>query len=411
MAPSTRLLLQLFTNILFELTMTQQCPVCASSSVDVFFEMNSIPVFCNVLHSSREEALNTTRGDMRLGFCNECGHLYNYAFDAQLMEYTQTYENSLHFSPRFQKFAEQLAQELVARYDLHGKDIIEMGCGKGDFLKMICDLGENRGIGFDTSFQPELVANSNHERFRVIQDFYSSKYSHHNANFIACRHVLEHIEAPRKLVDDVRIAIGDKPGAIIYFEVPNALWTLRDLGVWDLIYEHCSYYTANSLARVFAEGSFDVLRLQEQYGGQFLGIELTPRTASQRNNRQFDLDMTELVALARTFGENYRAKVETWQSTFDRLHKSGKQIVTWGGGSKGVTFLNVMREYSNIEYMVDINPRKQGMFVAGAGQKVIGPDFLASYKPDVVIVMNPIYIDEIRAMLGSHGLQPELLVA
>ncbi len=391
--------------------MTQQCPVCASAAVDVFFDMNSIPVFCNVLHSSREEALNTTRGDMRLGFCGECGHLYNYAFDAKLMEYTQMYENSLHFSPRFQKFAEQLAQELVARYDLHGKDIIEMGCGKGDFLKMICDLGENRGIGFDTSFQPELMANTNHERFKVIQDFYSIKYAHYNANFIACRHVLEHIEAPRKFVDDVRIAIGDKPGAIIYFEVPNALWTLRDLGVWDLIYEHCSYYTANSLARVFAEGGFDVLRLQEQYGGQFLGIELTPCTASQRNNRQFDLDMTELAALARTFGENYRAKVETWQSTFDRLHQSGKRIVAWGGGSKGVTFLNVMKQYSNIEYMVDINPRKQGMFVAGAGQKVVGPEFLAHYKPDAVIVMNPIYIEEIRGMLGTHGLQPEIITA
>ncbi|MBI5474211.1 MAG: methyltransferase domain-containing protein [Ignavibacteriae bacterium] len=391
--------------------MKLQCPVCASSRVDLFFEMNSIPVFCNVLHASREEALTTTRGDMRLGFCNECGHLFNYAFDPVLMEYTQTYENSLHFSPRFQKFAEQLAQELATRYDLHGKDIIEMGCGKGDFLKMICDLGENRGVGFDASFQPELVTNSNHERFKVIQDFYSSKYSHYHAHFIACRHVLEHIDTPNKFVGDVRMAVGDKHDAIIYFEVPNALWTLRDLGVWDLIYEHCSYYTANSLARVFAEGGFDVLRLQEQFGGQFLGIELALRNNKQIDNHAFDISMTELASLVKRFGENYKSKVEMWQGTFDKLHDEEKRIVTWGGGSKGVTFLNVMREFSNIEYMVDINPRKHGMFVAGAGQKVIGPDFLASYKPDAVIVMNPIYIDEIRAMLGSHGLQPELLVA
>ena len=71
------------------------------------------------------------------------------------MEYTQSYENSLHFSPGFQKFAADLADRLITRYNLRGKDVIDIGCGKGDFLKLICARGGNRGVGFDPSYVPD----------------------------------------------------------------------------------------------------------------------------------------------------------------------------------------------------------------------------------------------------------------
>jgi len=58
---------------------------------------------------------------------------------------------------------------------------------------------------------------------------------------------------------------------------------------------------------------------------------------------------------------------------------------------------------------VDINPRKQGMYVAGTGQKIVPPEFLRDYQPDVVIVMNPIYEGEIRQMVADWGLTPELM--
>jgi hypothetical protein len=37
---------------------------------------------------------------------------------------------------------------------------------------------------------------------------------------------------------------------MFYLEVPNGLFTLRDLGIWDLIYEHCQYFTAASFVAV-----------------------------------------------------------------------------------------------------------------------------------------------------------------
>jgi hypothetical protein len=83
--------------------------------------------------------------------------------------------------------------------------------------------------------------------------------------------------------------------------------------------------------------------------------------------------------------------------------------VIWGSGSKGITFLNMLETADGIEYAVDINPRKQGMYITGSGQRIVPPAFLAEYQPDAVIVMNPLYIDEIKANVEEMGVEADFL--
>jgi hypothetical protein len=89
----------------------------------------------------------------------------------------------------------------------------------------------------------------------------------------------------------------------------------------------------------------------------------------------------------------------------------GERVVVWGAGSKGVTFLNTFKDQNLIEYAVDINPRKQGMYIPGTGQKIVSPFFLSEYQPSVIIVMNPIYQDEIEKSLDSLGFDYRLIIA
>jgi hypothetical protein len=81
----------------------------------------------------------------------------------------------------------------------------------------------------------------------------------------------------------------------------------------------------------------------------------------------------------------------------------------WGSGSKGVAFLTALKLNGSIEYVVDINPFRQGKFMAGTGQEIVGPKFLEQYQPDVAIAMNPIYQNEIQADLRGRGLQTDVL--
>ena len=127
------------------------CPICGASEPEVFFEMPSVPVFCNVLWPSRSEAVETPRGDIHLAFCDACGMIFNRAFEPDLTRYAPGYENSLHGSPSFQAYAEGLARRLIDTYDIRGCDVVELGAGRGEFLELLCDLGGNRGIGYDPS--------------------------------------------------------------------------------------------------------------------------------------------------------------------------------------------------------------------------------------------------------------------
>jgi len=383
------------------------CPACQHNSMAVFVEIEDVPIHCNLLWSNQEAALNAPKGDIRLGFCQSCEMIYNLSFEPHKMQYTQAYETSLHSSPRFQVYAQQLVKRLIEKYGLNGKDIIEIGCGKGEFLSMLCEGGRNRGVGFDTSYEET----GEEKPLTFIRDYYSEAYAEYRADFICCRHVLEHIEFPRGFLSKLRSVIGDRKEMVVFFEVPNALYTFRDLGIWDIIYEHCSYFGAGSLKRVFSEAGFNPLELDEVYGGQFLCIEASPANIPSNVRKDQKGNQMELSNLVLAFPEKYKNKVEEWQDKLRTLGQSGKRIVVWGAGSKGVTFLNTLKGDNRIDYVVDINLHKQGKFIAGSGQQIVSPDFLRDYQPHVIIIMNPIYYDEVRQMTKNIAVAADLVSA
>ncbi|MEJ2750859.1 MAG: class I SAM-dependent methyltransferase, partial [Anaerolineae bacterium] len=358
----------------------------------------------------QEGAVTAPRGDIRLSFCSDCHHVFNRSFDPELMEYTQDYENSLHFSAHFQQFATTLAQGLIDRYDLHDKDVVEIGAGKGDFLIMLCEMGNNRGVGFDPSYVPG-AARETTAAVDFVLDFYSEKHIDYKADFIACRHVLEHIQNPDAFIANVQRAVNNRSETVVYFEVPNVLFTLRDLGIWDIIYEHCSYFSPYSLAQLFQQNEFRALAVTPVFGGQFLTIEAALKNG-QPDLWQPDLqDRQQMAQDVAAFADSFNQKVALWQTRLAEMAAAGQKAVVWGAGSKGVTFMNTLKAGDVIEYVVDINPRKQGMHVAGAGQKIVPPEFLKTYQPDVVIIMNANYRDEIGQAVADLGVKAEILVA
>lgn len=386
-----------------------RCPACGSSHLSRLIDLDDVPIHCNVPQRSQSDAQNAARGEIRLCFCRDCGHLHNTTFNPELLQYGPGYENSLDFSPRFREYTHTLAERLVEQYNLRGRNIIEIACGRGEFLKSLCTLGSNCGIGFDPS---HVSHESRREDITFIRDFYSERYSGYAADFICCRHALEHIQYPRDFLRDIRRAIGDRLDTVLFFEVPNSLYTLEDLGIWDLIYEHCSYFCSTSLAQVFEASGFTVREVGTEYDGQFLTIIAQPIELNRRTSvAKWANGRTPLAHVA-SFKTNYHKKLGYWSHTMNNLLDAGERVVIWGAGSKGATFLNVLKEVArSIDYVIDVNPHKQGMHLAGAGQRIMPPGFVKEYQPDYVIAMNPAYEDEILSMLNSMNVNSQVLVA
>lgn len=378
------------------------CPVCGCAHVRPVLELPQLPVLNTILWPSRKEARGTARGDILLTFCPSCGHLYNSAFDPRLIEYTINYENSLHHSGAFQAYIRDLVESIVGRYALKGKQVLEIGCGQGDFLALLCERAECTGIGFDPSYVEAPASPGGDNRITVIRDLYSSRYAATRADLIVCRQVLEHIPEPQKMLQEVRRSIGERMGTAAFFEVPNVLDHLRSRDLWALVYEHVSYYSPASLAAGFAAAGFDVRGQRELFGALFLGIDAAPAQGTVRLPvDEQSKRVHEVSLLVDGFREAAAAMIKGWEERFDAYADRKERVVVWGAGARCTNFLNLVRGSSLVEYVVDINPRKHGTYVSGSGQKIVAPQFLADYRPAVVVLLNPIYEREISASLAQ----------
>ena len=105
-----------------------------------------------------------------------------------------------------------------------------------------------------------------------------------------------------------------------------------------------------------------------------------------------------------TFRAEYDRKVDQWRDRLAEMGRSGRRVVVWGAGSKGVTFLNVLGAADVIECVIDINPRKHGHFAPGSGHRILPSQFLRGRGLQLIIVMNANYATEIRSHAALLGI-------
>lgn len=385
------------------------CACCGYPETEVFYEFSQAPAHSMLLLKEQAEALDYPKGEIVLGYCPACGFVLNVAYDPRLEEYSTRYEATQGFSSTFQQFEEELAKHLIQRYRLKGKTIIEIGCGQGEFLSLLCEMGGNYGFGFDPAYNGRSHRPL-YDRVEIIQDRYSEKYRHYIADFICCKMTLEHIHRPAAFLRAMRKAVGETQPAI-YFQVPNARHVFGPQAFWDIYYEHCSYFSPGALARVFKQEGYDVLDLWTGYQDQYVMIEARPAGDRKRGKsvKQFLIedDLSESIEEIERFKEQVPDRLRQVEAYFAKMIQGGRKIVLWGGGSKAVAFLTTLGiSIDWVEFVVDINPFKQGTFLAGTGQEIIHPTRLKEYQPDQVILMNPMYEAEVRGDLSQMGLTP-----
>jgi len=377
------------------------CPSCGSKELLPFYEVRNVPVHSCMLMQTQQKALRFSRGDIILGFCKECGFISNVAFEPSMLDYSTNYEDQQCFSPTFDAFAQDLANRLIKKYNLYDKNILEIGCGKGDFLTLLCELGHNYGVGIDPAYVKGRIHSEASDRLTFIRDYYSERYANYHGDLACCRHTLEHIHNTAEFVSSVRRAIGNRLDTIVFFEVPDVTRILRELAFWDIYYEHCSYFSPGSFARLFRSCKFEVIDLSRAFGDQYLLIEARPVNEASGKVHELEESVEEMAKDVKYFAAHCREKLDRWKNYLQQIYAEGKRTVVWGSGSKCVSFMTTLSVKDAIEYVIDINPYRHGKFLPGAGKKIMPPEFLKEYKPDVTIVMNPIYCDEIRQMLDD----------
>jgi hypothetical protein len=382
------------------------CPACLHSGTLSFYRLNDIPVFSSKILDTQMQALDVPRGDLELHFCPHCGFVTNSLFDPQRVDFSAGYEDQQSFSPTFARYAREMATHLISTYGLHNKTVVEIGSGKADFLSEICRMGSNQGYGIDPSSSIDRISENTPKSVSLIRDVYSEKYSKLNADLICCRHTLEHILNPFSFMQTIITTLAHRPHSIVFFEVPDLKRIIDQRAFWDIYYEHCSYFTTGSLGRLFQATGFNILSLSAVYENQYLAIEAQPSLPKSYPSRSATKEIKNLQDELVSFSQEVKQLIRLWQKRLFDLHTQGKKVIIWWSGAKCMGFLTALGDHTAIEYVVDINPHRSGKYMPGLPQEIKPAKFISQSPPDVVVIMNSIYEDEIREYLKALNLSP-----
>jgi hypothetical protein len=307
-------------------------------------------------------------------------------------------------------FQRRLADELIERYALHDQDILEIGCGQGDFLELLCELGANRGSGFYVGYAPDLRARIDN---RYRREPFSDDMAIGLADLVCSKMLLDCAANPLRSLELLRQPLALRKCARLFLQVSNFARTLRHFAFWEIHYAHCSCFTPGTLHRLLCAQGFSVSDVWTDFDGQYLMADAraTDGSAASFQPRPIVETIADLACLVARFAHEYREKQALWCEILHRAASAGNRIAIWGAGPSAASFLTTLAVGDEVSYVIDRNPAWQGKYTPGTGHRVVAPDVMLAGRPDVVIVMNSAFTFEIQELLAESGCAPTLLIA
>lgn len=401
------------------------CYSCHKSHVFPAVIRENLITMQNYVYQNYQDALQAKVGQFELGVCPDCGFANNTKYDPSLLNYDENYDNSVP-STVFTNYYQEIATFLYQNYDLDGRLVIDVGCGKGTFLKVLTELyPQVKGLGIDPSYEENQFTTTASDltnlpsNLRFIQDVFNQEYVTEQPALVICRHVLEHIPQPTSFLKSIHSALSKFPQTPFFLEVPDLSWILDNQAFWDFCYEHCNYFTTDSLINILETSGFNVQETHRAFGDQYIWARgITNATNNDGYKDQENLDqennLNKFIDQVKAYVDQENNLISTMGDRLRKLKAQNINIAVWGMATKGVIFVNLVDPLAQvINWCIDINQKKQNCFIPHTGHQISPPQILhqAQGKNLVIIVMNPNYIDEIKSMCHDLLLHPKFIDA
>lgn len=383
------------------------CPLCRNLAGNLVLEDRCrVPTLHNTTLATKAEATDFPTGALHIVQCASCSFVWNAAFDENIISYDEHYNNDVSLSDFYNRHLEAMAAEILAAVPAEEPiHYVEIGCGQADFMRLFMERAKGRCLsatGFDPSFTSDAALPDNAAVHKFIFTPEHLDLVPPEANVICSRHTIEHVADVQTFCDAI-CTLVNRDNVHLFLETPDANWIVENVAFQDFFYEHCSLYTPKSISKALCDRGLKS-KVSQVYGGQYMWVSAVRDHSSAQagafddtssNDHQYVAQRTELLS--------------KWTNYVLDRQKNGK-VALWGAASKGVTFalLLTSSEDLTIDCAVDLNTAKQNRFLPISGIQVVSPEAAMERGVDTIIIMNPNYEDEIRAITAELGWTPEL---
>ena len=318
--------------------------------------------------------------DLRIMECSRCGLLQ---LDCGPVPYYREVIRACGLSQAMSAFRRKQFSSFVKEFNLKGEKFIEAGCGGGEYLSIMKEAGTD---AYGTEYSAESAEKCRRQGLTVCEMFPSEGKTIPGGPFKAFGlfNSFEHFPDPPDFLGTIRANLAENATGII--EVPDFEGSIRDSVFFTFIPDHLFYFTRKTLKRTIENNGFDVLRIDSVWHGNILSATVKRRAKFQAGG---------FISAE----ENFRRKA--------REFIKGKKAAFWGAGHEAL-FLLASSGFTSteIKYVIDSAPFKQGRLTPATGIPIVPPDILEKDPPQAIIIAAGSYSGEIAEMVkckyGGH---------
>jgi hypothetical protein len=370
---------------------TLQCPACQSNNTSLLIDIGYQPMSLVELQEDPDASYRATRRVIRMQICRNCSHVFNSAFEPDQAYYEGMGCRMYNAGGRWQDHLQSVREKLEPI--LLGCDVaVEIGAGDCEFLDSL------NTDAIKVAVDPcEAVERAEELGIQYHRTMFS--YKHHVPDggqpLILARHLLEHLQAPRKLLEEIATEARKRSKTTyLYLEVPNCEVALNNTRIEDWTYEHVQHFTIRSMQALLRNSGIDHFVITKRYGDEVLSViaKIDPVTVNPA-----DLDVDVVL-------DNYTHAAKIVDTENVRIRSRLGQVAFWGGAGKSAMFINLF-DLPPSACVVDSHDEKWGMCVPGTRIKIQDPEILKEFCPHYIVATTSWRAEDIRDEIKRRGIK------
>ena len=323
------------------------------------------------------ESLSQDKGvTLALYQCTGCGVIQ---LTSPPVPYWRDVIRSAGISREMRDFRLEQFREWIEKEGLLGAKVVEIGCGRGEYLSLLAELGVN---AFGVEHNQDSVAACRERGLQVQQGFVADERTivpEGPFDGFVILNFLEHIPSAHLTLRGIAANLRDRAVGIV--EVP-AFEAILQAGLFaEFIPDHCYYFTRQTLTCLLEMNGFEVIECRLSWHGYVL-------SAKVRKRRRLDLSPLH----------NTENKVKNSFDSFLNRFPTGA-VAVWGAGHQALALICLMGIESRIAAVIDSATFKQGRYTPVSHLPIVAPEWLDEGKVEAIIVLAASYADEVAGLI------------